>query len=198
MSSTLSDVPPQGRRGHANRPGPRMRGPAGGQIAAAMKMPAGALAAMLAAALGLPACGGNSQSSKPTDQQWLARANAECATLNTQTKALGPHPRPGPGQTVAQVVQRSAAYLDQLIPIQVSAVARIRALGPRPQNGELVTQSLTAVDALNADLKQAQAAAHAAKTQAFLAAISRVNGTDGNRATETAKRAGLDVCAAAG
>ncbi len=160
-----------------------------------MKRQGWAVCGLLVAMVGLAACG-SSSSSKPTQTQWLAKANSACTTLHAQTRALGPHPRPRPGETTAHVLQRSAAYLDRLLPLQVAAVARIRALGSPPANPQLVTQTLAAADVLNADFKDALAASRAGNLKAYLAVIrGRVNGPDGNRATTTAQKAGLAVCA---
>ncbi len=145
--------------------------------------------------VGITACG-SSSSSKVTQTQWLAKANSVCTSLNAQTRALGPHPTPLPGETTAHTLQRSAVYLDRLVPLQVTAVTRLRALGSPPHNAQLVTQALAAIDVLNADLKDALAASHANNPKAYLGIIrGRVNGPDGNRASATAQQAGLTACA---
>lgn len=137
---------------------------------------------LLALALLAAACGGGLSRA-----DYLSRANAICTGMNAKGSAL-----PDPGQDAAKLT----SVVDQTISITKDGLAQLRAI-PAPSDGAAAIRTYYGkVDTVLGQLQQESAALHAgdlARAQSIASTLQTAS-TD---ATNAAKAAGLDVCAAA-
>lgn len=132
-------------------------------------------------AIALAACGGNG--GRPlTKEQYATKADAICAKVNEQQKALG---TPS-GAELAGFADRTLSILD-------GAIADLDRLKPPPKEQATAAQWLEQVRKLRDDVRQIRDKAKAGDRQA-LQQIAATSQADNARANALATELGMSVC----
>jgi len=140
-------------------------------------------AALLVVVLGLAACGGGEET-RLSQEAYIAKADAVCAKVAAQQKALG----------VPTTLDQIPPYVDKAIPILDAGLKEIRALRP-PENMEAgVDEWLASTSETREVLGDLKKAAEAGDAAAARAAGSRGN-TVADERHEKAQALGLTACA---
>jgi hypothetical protein len=151
------------------------------------------LLALAAISLVLTGCG----TSKPTQAQYVAKANAICAGAGAQTKPLiaqvgsAAGSLSSGGQTAARQL---AAALQNLNAVTRSSLAKLRALEEPTSGHATITRFLSSYGALSGALGSAAAAAGAGQPQQALAQLAKALPVSQQMAS-TATAYGMSRCA---